>query len=139
MEEDIKNLSEIIELCEEEINNNDENVSAILDLTDLKSLRNLIKEYKNLKEIEESHRKENGKLRERVKELEEWNEYYRKEMLSKEYIRLNYIPKSKVEEKIEEVNKQYDFYNSDRRETKSIAKGYYIAIQKLQELLEKRK
>ena len=71
MEEDIKNLSEIIELCEEEINNNDENVSAILDLTDLKSLRNLIKEYKNLKEIEESHRKENGELRERVKELEE--------------------------------------------------------------------
>lgn len=49
------------------------------------------------------------------------------------------IPKSKVEEKIEELNKQYDFYNSDRRETKSIAKGYYIAIQKLEELLEKRK
>lgn len=73
MEEDIKNLSEIIELCEEEINNNDENVSAILDLTDLKSLRNLIKEYKNLKEIEESHRKENGELREKVKELEEEN------------------------------------------------------------------
>ena len=71
MEEDIKNLSEIIELCEEEINNNDENVSAILDLTDLKSLRNLIKEYKNLKEIEENHRKENGELREQVKELEE--------------------------------------------------------------------
>ena len=71
MEEDIKNLSEIIELCEEEINNNDENVSAILDLTDLKSLRNLIKEYKNLKEIEENNRKENGELREKVKELEE--------------------------------------------------------------------
>ena len=61
------------------------------------------KAYKELKEIEESHRKENGKLRERVKELEEWNEYYRKEMLSKEYIKLNYIPKSKVEETIGEL------------------------------------
>ena len=35
-EEDIKNLSEIIELCEAEINNNDENITAILDLEDLK-------------------------------------------------------------------------------------------------------
>ena len=34
----------------------------------------LLKAYKELKEIEESHRKENGKLRERVKELEECNE-----------------------------------------------------------------
>lgn len=49
MEEDIKNLSEIIELCEAEINNNDENITAILDLTDLKSLRNLINRNKELK------------------------------------------------------------------------------------------
>ena len=49
-----------------------------------KEYEELLKAYKELKEIEESHRKENGKLRERVKELEEWNEYYRKEMLSLE-------------------------------------------------------
>lgn len=49
-EEDIKNLNEIIELCEEEINNNDENVTAILDLTDLKSLRNLINRNRELEE-----------------------------------------------------------------------------------------
>ena len=36
-----------------------------------KAIENLLTKYKNLKEIEESHRKENGKLRERVKELEE--------------------------------------------------------------------
>lgn len=59
---------------------------------------------KELKEIEESHRKENGKLRERVKELEEWNEYYRKEMLSKEYIKLNYIPKSKLKDIIDRID-----------------------------------
>lgn len=137
MEEDIKNLSEIIELCEEEINNNDENVSAILDLTDLKSLRNLIKEYKNLKEIEESHRKENGKLRERVKEIEEWNEYYRKEMLSKEYIKLNYIPKSKVEEKIGELNKAYEDSKDENGESEYYYSDYTIRV--LEELLEKRK
>lgn len=118
MEEDIKNLSAIIELCEEEINNNDENVSAILDLTDLKSLRNLIKEYKNLKEIEENHRKENGELREQVKELEE--------DLTSVYLKGIYDERDKridlVKEKIEELGKE------EKRELKG-TKGqdrYYI-------------
>lgn len=38
----IKNLKEIVELAEEEINNNDVNVTAILDLKDLKSLQVVI-------------------------------------------------------------------------------------------------
>lgn len=74
------------------------------------------------------------------KELEEENQQL--EAIKDEAIRrynFESIPVFLVEEKIEELNKQYDFYNSDRRETKSIAKGYYIAIQKLEELLEKRK
>lgn len=59
-----------------------------------KAIEHIISDYKRvLKENEE---------------LEEWNEYYRKEMLSKEYIKLNYIPKSKVEETIEELNKQLE-------------------------------
>ena len=48
MEEDIKNLSEIIELCREELDNNNENTHATLDLLDLKSLDNLLKRYKEL-------------------------------------------------------------------------------------------
>ena len=44
-----------------------------------KEYEELLKAYKELKEIEESHRKENGKLRERVKELEECNEKLLKE------------------------------------------------------------
>ena len=116
---DIENLEEIINLINKELDKKDKNVSAILDLKDLLSLRNLIKEYKELKE-------ENQQL----------------EAIKDEAIRrynFESIPVFLVEEKIEELNKQYDFYNSDRRETKSIAKGYYIAIQKLEELLEKRK
>lgn len=50
MEEDIKNLEEIIELSKEEIDNNNENCTAILDIVDLKSLQNLLKRYKELKE-----------------------------------------------------------------------------------------
>lgn len=50
MEEDIKNLQEIINLCNEELDNKDNNITAVLDLTDLLSLRNVIKAYKELKE-----------------------------------------------------------------------------------------
>ena len=50
MEQDINNLNEIINLCNEELDNKDENVTAVLDLTDLLSLRNLIKAYKELEE-----------------------------------------------------------------------------------------
>ena len=140
MEEDIKNLSEIIELCEE-INNNDENVSAILDLTDLKSLRNLIKEYKNLKEIEENHRKENGELREQVKELEE--------DLTSVYLKGIYDERDKrialVKEKIEElkpiINKYEKQIENDEETDLSYEeiRNYACRIQVLQELLEKRK
>lgn len=65
-----------------------------IDDVDKEAIEELLKAYKELKEI--------------VKELEEWNEYYRKDTLSKEYIKLNYIPKSKVEEKIGELNKQLE-------------------------------
>ena len=129
MEEDIKNLSEIIELCEEEINNNDENVSAILDLTDLKSLRNLIKEYKNLKEIEENHRKENGELREQVKDLEE--------DLTSVYLKGIYDERDKwialVKEKIEEINKAYEDSKDENGESQYYYPDYTIRV--LEELL----
>ena len=76
------------------------------------------------------------------KELEEENKTLKNvvsEIFNSEDVTDNYIPVSLVEEKIEELDKQYEFYNSDKRKTKNIAKGYYIAIQILQELLEKRK
>lgn len=105
IEEDIERIAKLITTKF----NNDYSI----DNVDKEAIEELLKAYKELKEIEESHRKENGKLRERVKELEEWNEYYRKEMLSKEYIKLNYIPKSKVKETIAELVKEYKDILSD--------------------------
>lgn len=154
MEEDIKNLSEIIELCEEEINNNDENVSAVLDLTDLLSLRRLIKTYKELKEIEETHRKENGELRERVKGLEEENKkFYNGEIYTAKQLKQleenqnkYFINKKVVKDKIEELQRQFDFYAG--REHSEWQDGEFdgeqcddiaLQIRTLQELLEKRK
>ena len=62
MEEDIKNLEEIINLCKEEINNNDKNATAILDLEDLKSLENLLTRYKQLEEENVELRIENSAM-----------------------------------------------------------------------------
>lgn len=123
----------------------------------MESLEHLIKAYKEEKEENESADRVNKAL---IKQMERNNNiiedltnkiselqekikderYFNKHNVEvyKEKTK-NSISVSLVEEKIEELNKQYDFYNSDRRETKSIAKGYYIAIQKLEELLEKRK
>ena len=54
--EEFKNLKEIIELCKEELENNDENTHATLDLVDLKELENLINKYKEQKrDIQASH------------------------------------------------------------------------------------
>lgn len=137
-----ENIERIAKLITTKFNND-----YSIDNVDKEAIEELLKAYKELKEIEESHRKENGKLRERVKELEEWNEYYRKEMLSKEYIKLNYIPKSKVEEKIEEIQKEYEetLKTANFKEIEKMNKinfrGITLEGQRsiLRELLEKRK
>ena len=139
-----ENIERIAKLITTKFNND-----YSIDNVDKEAIEELLKAYKELKEIEESHRKENGKLRERVKELEEWNEYYRKEMLSKEYIKLNYIPKSKVEETIAKLVKEYkdilsDYGNIDTNliiniPNENVKKHCGILVEKiivLQELLE---
>ena len=66
-------------------------------MPDLKeAIEELLKAYKELKEIEESHRKENGELREKVKQLEEEN----KKLKANHIITHN---KVSDEEKIEEI------------------------------------
>lgn len=75
-------------------------------------LEYLFKEYKNLQQIEQEHKKENGALREIIKELEQ-NQCTHN--IDNECIR-----KSKVKEKIEEYK----------------AKGYIEIAGALQQLLE---
>ena len=113
----IENLEEIINLINKELDKKDKNVSAILDLKDLLSLRNLIKEYKKLEE-------ENIQL----------------EACKDEVIRIyNFerIPVSLVEEKIEEYTKLLKSCNrfSDVDRIKAINER----ILAYKELLEKRK
>lgn len=138
MEEDIKTLEELLKASKE----ND----VYEGNKYYKSLEYFIKEYQDLKEIEESHRKENGELREKVKQLEEENKTLneRNQYLVKYRAKLekelyesneNYIPVSLVKDKIEELKKKVEELTDD--------KGYWGGsdlleqIKVLQELLEK--
>ena len=111
-EEDIKNLSEIIELCKEEINNNDENVTAILDLTDLKSLRNLINRNRGLEALKNSCPAipTTGIECDLKKELEEdYTSVYLKGVYDE---RDKW--KSKIKEKIEELNRKIKYEDNEK-------------------------
>ena len=121
--EEFKNLKEIIELSEEEINNNDENVSAVLDLIDLKELRNLIARYKELEECLKAEESYSKSLNNDIKSLLhiEPND--------------NFIPKSKVIEKIEELRNEYKKISKEnfinKNETQKVLNAQIIAYKKL--------
>ena len=89
--EEIKDIIEILELAKEEIENNDENITATLDLQDLKSLKNLYELYK--KEIEKN-KKIFIQYEKRVNELER-------------EIAINSISKDKLSKLLEKRIKQY--------------------------------
>lgn len=125
MEQDIKNLTEIIELSKEEIENNNENVTAILDLEDLKSLKNILDNY-NLIKISKEETEE--LLENRINQLEDTIMEQDLELIGKEeYVKAamgeiieqyytaneDCISKKQIQDKIDELNKQEKELQSD--------------------------
>ena len=75
VDKDLENLKEIIKLCKYEIEHDDKNINAVLDLEDLKSLNNLINEYEKLLQKKSKIVKyfSNEKMKKRaIKSLEEF-------------------------------------------------------------------
>ena len=120
-----ENIERIAKLITTKFNND-----YSIDNVDKEAIEELLKAYKELKEIEENHRKENGELREQVKELEEENkklkDNYKNQIehttilakalnleedapIDEMYaeinkLKTNSIPTSVIQKKIEEVN-----------------------------------
>ena len=126
MEEDIKRLKVLLIHAE----------NTLLDEEAI-ALEHLIKAYKELEYkynralsdlVQESHKN---------KELEEENRYLKTHIIYPEIIKLNYIPISLVEEKIEELNKAYEDSKDENGESEYYYPDYTIRV--LEELLEKRK
>ena len=138
-----ENIERIAKLITTKFNND-----YSIDNVDKEAIEELLKAYKELKEIEESHRKENGELREKVKQLEEENKTLneRNQYLVKYRAKLekelyesneNYIPVSLVEETIGELNKAYEDSKDENGESEYYYPDYTIRV--LEGLLEKRK
>lgn len=94
-EEDIKNIEEIIELSKEEIDAKDENITAILDIEDLISLEHILSDYKRVLKENEELKADNYELNNRITDL------------------LENIPKQKIKDKIEEINKMIAYEHND--------------------------
>lgn len=77
MEEDKKeeSVEQITKILEQHLENSEtmfEKFGTLaFEYADIKRISKILIRYKELKEIEQIHRQENGELRERVKELEE--------------------------------------------------------------------
>ena len=129
IEEDVKNIEEIIELSKEEIDAKAEDIIAILDIEDLISLEHILSSYKKaLKENEE---------------LKSNNEKYTIHLTDKQYnavienaqndINQKWI--QKVKDKIRHYQELQDNYIKKYDE---INEGLQAMINALQELIEER-
>lgn len=118
IEEDIKNIEEIIELSKEEIDAKDENITAILDIEDLISLEHILSDYKRvLKENEYMHN-ELDKQQTTINKYAKENEEYSKQ-LDLDYVDKNYIPKQKVKDEIEELKGKLEDISKQREKSKT--------------------
>ena len=70
-----------------------------MQFEDFEAIENLIQRNKDLEQIEKEHKEENGRLRDRIKELEKVI------LLDSKPIILGMIPISRIKEKIEELTK----------------------------------
>lgn len=128
MEEDIK----ILEEMRKKMN---KTLSHKIIKQEFQAIKNLIKGYRDSENIMENAVKENLELKEYIRDLEEQiDKHVYFETTNPKEIEKNYIPKSKVKEKIQELEKEYkkieetsDFIIADIIQPK---------IQVLQELME---
>lgn len=99
MEENIKRLNEIISLCKEELENEDENTFATMDIHDIQSLSDLINGYNEIEIRNDELNKAIGKEYELGKAQAEYE--------------VNEAWKYKINKKIEEIdNKQQNENNN---------------------------
>lgn len=148
MEDDIKILENMIEEYENcSVPEIDMQVNITFRERQADAIQNILSNYRRQKEMNEEHQKINGKLRERVKELEEEKAMLKKasniakevnieditEIMNKSYEEFmsDYISKQVVIDKMEELNKEIK--NGDEIEAIFKIKQQQI----LQELLER--
>ena len=133
IEEDIKILKELMEDVELTF----AGWVDILNEREKKALKNLIQDYTRQKQINEEHQKINGELREKVKELEVLEDDMKDKRIvyiDEPEFKANYIPKQKIKDKIENLEKEYK--KLEQSSDFIIADTIQPKIEVLQELLQ---
>lgn len=152
IEEDIERLNKLVTTKF----NNDYSIDNI----DKEAIEHLLSDYTRQKQINEEHQKINGELRKKVKGLEEYifvapnldemtatkylaiqRESYVKgraeeQQKAKQIIYENYIPKQKIKDKIDEINKKYEDSKDENGESPYYYPEYTIRV--LKKLLQER-
>lgn len=104
------------------------------------SIENLLQDYARQKQINEEHKKINGELREKVKELEaklEFQKFGDLDNIEFEEYMNQFIPKQKIKEKIEELKNEKEQLRIDKNVIwDSQIYKLDLKIQVLQELLQ---
>lgn len=123
IEKNIKNLKKYVEEDKiyEDYKNNKLNEFSDFDMfciNHCKDMEKLLSDYTRQKQINEEHQKENGLLREKVKELEKQIEYDKTHIFTPMTIDLNYIPKQNIVDKIQErkfeLQQEYKDFEDDK-------------------------
>ena len=133
IEEDIKILKELMEDVELTF----AGWVDILNEREKKALKNLLQDYTRQKQINEEHKKINGELRKKVKELEVLEDDMKDKRIvyiDEPEFKANYIPKQKIKDKIENLEKEYK--KLEQSSDFIIADTIQPKIEVLQELLQ---
>lgn len=113
-----ENIQELIASCIIWIKTDD--YDAYCRFFDMGAMEELIKELNNLKEIEKSHKEENGKLRVELEQEKEKNKEYEKQ-LDLDYVDKNYISKEKIRKKLEHQNMLWNTPNRQKEYNQEFA------------------
>ena len=106
-----------------------------IGLSNQKAILHVLEDYTRQKQINEEHKKINGELREKVKELEKENELILNSKIGVDLSYDDYVPKQKIKDKIEELKKLIEKIKKDDEYNHEIPL-YEHDIKLLKELLQ---
>ena len=133
----VGSIEEDIEILNSLLTFKGKGLEYALEKKSIKAIENILQDYTRQKQINEEHQKTNGELREKVKELEEQVEYDKTHIYTPLTIQLNFIPKQKIEDKIEELKEEnYQISLESKVVFDTGIMKNNLKIQVLQELLQ---
>ena len=133
----VGSIEEDIEILNSLLTFKGKGLEYALEKKSIKAIENILQDYTREKQINEEHKKINGELRKKVKELEVLEDDMKDKRIvyiDEPEFKANYIPKQKIKDKIENLEKEYK--KLEQSSDFIIADTIQPKIEVLQELLQ---